>query len=214
MQALTVPGDFDALKPVRDYIAELGKGAGLSDSAVYKLCLAVDEIATNVVMHGYEEAGLNGNLTVEGGIDCGRLVILLHDTGKSYDPTKHSIPTAENLSLPLEERDIGGLGILLARDGVDDLQYEATELGNVHRFIINLAGSQFIPDPKVSTLTDERRKLSILLSISRTLGQEIQLDRLLTLIVAEVTSAMEAERSSLLLYDAANGELVKKWRKA
>ncbi len=138
MKALTLPGDLDALEPIREYASESGKNAGLSESAVYRLCLAVDEIATNVVLHGYEEAGLTGNLTIAANIDCGRLVIDLHDTGKSYDPTKHSIPSAETLSLPLEERDIGGLGILLARDGVDDLQYESTENGNVHRFIVNL----------------------------------------------------------------------------
>src|SRR5436305_3119477 len=146
MQPLTVPGNLDALKPVRDYTAKVAKAAGLSDPVVYKLCLAVDEIATNVVLHGYEEAGLVGNLTVAGGVDCGRLVVQLYDPGKSYDPTKHSVPTADLLSLPLDERDVGGLGILLARDGVEDLQYEASEHGNVHRFIINLPnGQQFGP---------------------------------------------------------------------
>jgi serine/threonine-protein kinase RsbW len=89
MQALTVPGNLDALEAIRNYTADLAKTVGLSESAVYKLCLAVDEIATNVVLHGYEEAGLNGDLTVTGGVDCGKLVIQLHDTGKSYDPTRH-----------------------------------------------------------------------------------------------------------------------------
>jgi phosphoserine phosphatase RsbU/P len=211
MQPLTVPGNLDALKPVRDYAAKVAKAAGLADPAVYKLCLAVDEIATNVVLHGYEEAGISGNLTVTGGVDCGRLVVQLYDSGKSYDPTKHLVPSAELLSLPLEERDVGGLGIFLARDGVDDLQYEASEHGNVHRFIVNLPNQQqFGPLQHPSNLTDERRKFGILLSISRTLGQEIQLDRLLTLIVAEVTTAMDAERSSLLLFDSSTGELVSK----
>jgi serine phosphatase RsbU (regulator of sigma subunit)/anti-sigma regulatory factor (Ser/Thr protein kinase) len=211
MKALTLPGDLDSLEPIRDYTTKAAKNAGLPDPAIYRLCLAVDEIATNVVLHGYEEAGLKGDLTIASTIDCGRLVIDLRDTGKSYDPTKHTIPTAENLSLPLEERDIGGLGILLARDGVDDLQYESTERGNVHRFIVNLP-NYLIAQAEVQSagLSDERRKLSILLSISRTLGKEIQLDRLLVLIVAEVTSAMEAERSSLLVYDAESGELVSK----
>src|SRR5690349_17260837 len=157
MQALTVPGNLDALKPVRDYTAAVAKEAGLSESDVYKLCLAVDEIATNVVLHGYEEAGLTGDLTVTGGVDCGRLVIQLHDTGKSYDPTKHMVPTAETLSLPLDERDVGGLGILLARDGVDDLQYESTATGNIHRFIIHLPNFRgFLADQTAASLTDER----------------------------------------------------------
>jgi sigma-B regulation protein RsbU (phosphoserine phosphatase) len=211
MQGLTVPGNLDGLGPLRDYVADLAKAAGLPEPAVYKLCLAVDEIATNIIAHGYEEAGRTGDITVTGRVDCGRVIVELHDTGQSYDPNKHLVPDNEMLSLPLEERKIGGLGIMLARDSVDELQYESTANGNTHRFIVNIPNApDAVREFDRGKLSDERRKLSILLSISRTLGQEIQLDRLLALIVAEVTSAMEAERSSLLLYDANRNELVSK----
>jgi serine/threonine-protein kinase RsbW len=114
MQSLTLPGTLDALKPIRDYASDAAKSVGLPESAAYNLCLAVDEIATNVVTHGYEEVGISGNLTIGARVDCGQLIVELRDQGKSYDPSKHHIPTAEDLSLPLEERGIGGLGILLA----------------------------------------------------------------------------------------------------
>jgi sigma-B regulation protein RsbU (phosphoserine phosphatase) len=184
----------------------------LDDSATYNLVLAVDEIATNVILHGYEESGLTGAVTIEGELTGGKLVTQLHDTGKSYDPQKHSLPDDDALSRPLGERQIGGLGIALALDGVDDLQYESNDQGNIHRFIVKAVDPVCIPEIESSTkaLSDEHRKLGILLSISRSLGQEIQLDRLLTLIVSEVTSAMEAERSSLLVFDPGSNELVSK----
>ncbi|HTV54324.1 MAG TPA: SpoIIE family protein phosphatase [Terriglobia bacterium] len=211
MQALTLPGNLDALEPIRDYVKNVAQKAGLEDAATYKLCLAVDEIATNVVVHGYQEAGLSGDLTVRGDIDEARLVVQLQDTGKSYDPTKHSVPDTEVLSRPLNEREMGGLGIALALDGVDDLQYEAGEQGNVHRFVVNLPKERpRTQQAEPEGLSDEHRKLRILLNISRSLGQEIKLDRLLTLIVGEVTSAMDAERTSLLLYDSRSGELCSK----
>ena len=212
MQPLTLPGTLDALQPIRDYVKDLAKEAGLDDSAVYNLCLAVDEIATNVILHGYEESGLSGDVTIGGGVEADKLVVRLHDHGKSYDPKKHSLPDDEALSRPLDEREIGGLGIALALDGVDDLQYETNEKGNTHSFIVK-APNVFCPpeyEEGARALSDEHRKLGILLSISRSLGQEIQLDRLLTLIVSEVTSAMEAERSSLLLFDPASNQLVSK----
>jgi phosphoserine phosphatase RsbU/P len=211
MQALTVPGNLDALEPIRDYVKDLAQRAGLESSAVYKLCLAVDEIATNVVIHGYEEAGLSGDLSVRGDTDSGKLVIQLRDTGKSYDSTKHAVPDADVLSRPLNERALGGLGIALALDGVDDLEYEATGNGNVHRFTVNLPkDGPETKETKGGDLSDEQRKLRILLSISRSLGKEIKLEPLLTLIVAEVTSAMDAERTSLLLYDSQSQELFSK----
>lgn len=212
---LTLPGNLDALEPIREYVSRAGKAAGLDDSSVYQLCLAVDEIATNVVLHGYEEAGLSGNVTLQSTVDNGRLTIHLRDNGKSYDPSKHDIPDEDDLALPLEDRPVGGLGILLALDGVDDLQYEATDRGNEHRFVKKLPEPATDAAPQqqtetVAKLSDERRKLEILLNISRSLGKELQLDPLFTVIVPEVTNAMEAERSSLLLYDAARSELYSK----
>src|SRR3954468_15078478 len=54
------------------------------------------------------------------------------------------------------------------------------------------------------------RKLEVLLNLSKALGQEIHLDGMLATMVSEVTRAMEAERTSLFLYDKANRQLVSK----
>ncbi len=136
MQAETFPGTLDALEPLRKYVTSAAESAGLDHSKVYGLCLAVDEIATNIVLHGYEEAGLTGDLTVTASVEPDRLVIDLRDQGKSYDPNFHAMPDPDALSLPLEDRSMGGLGILLAKDSVDDLQYTVTDRGNIHRFIV------------------------------------------------------------------------------
>lgn len=191
MDAVTLPGNLDALSPIRDYVKEAAASAGLDHTATYNLLLAVDEIATNVILHGYEEAGLQGNISVAATRQDNSLVIHLSDTGKSYDPHAHQEPDDEDLFKELSDRPIGGLGIMLAREGVDDLQYESTDQGNVHRFIVRLKPAQ----------SDEQRKLEILLRISKSLGKEIQLDPLLKLIVAEVTAAMQADRSTLFLVD-------------
>ena len=55
--------------------------------------------------------------------------------------------------------------------------------------------------PTEGTVSEDRHKLRILLGLSRSLGTEIVLDKLFAVIVAQVTEAMSAERSSLFLYD-------------
>jgi serine phosphatase RsbU (regulator of sigma subunit)/anti-sigma regulatory factor (Ser/Thr protein kinase) len=201
MEALTFPGDLDALSPIRDYVKNAAASAGLEHTAAYNLLLAVDEIATNVVTHGYEEAGLQGEISVAATIDDNRLTIFLSDHGATYDPHLHQEPDDEGLKKKLADRPIGGLGIMLAKSSVDDLQYESTPQGNVHRFIVRRKLAEpVIPEPSVE-MSDERRKLEILLRISKSLGQEIKLDPLLKLIVAEVTAAMQAGRSTLFLID-------------
>jgi len=200
MDALTFPGTLDALSSIRQYVKTAAEATGLDHSAAYNLILAVDEIATNVIEHGYMEAGLKGDISVEAARDNDSLVIRLADTGKSFDP--HSRPEIDDveLSKELEDRAVGGLGIMLAKDGVDDLQYEATESGNIHRFVVRFKPP---PEPVQPTpsqdASDEHRKLQILLRLSKSLAQQIELDPLLKLMVAEVTAAMQAERSNLLL---------------
>lgn len=209
-EPVSFPGTLEALEPLRIYVKEAGDAAGLDRPAVYNLCLAVDEIATNVVLYGYEAAGLSGDITVRS-VNNGRtLEIILLDHAKPYDPSSHVDPTAESLEAPLEERPIGGLGIMLAKDAVDDLQYESSAAGNTHRFVVKLTNTPESPERSLATLTDSQRKLEILLHISRALGEEIHLDRLFQVIVSEVSAAMAAERSSLFLLDEDAGELVSK----
>lgn len=139
MAEQTFPGTLDSLAPIREFVARAAASAGLDKSAGYNLCLAVDEIATNIVLHGYQAAGLKGDLRVDtDASEPGRLIVRVSDTGRAYDPAKHDAPDAEDLQAPLHERSAGGLGIMLAMQGVDDLQYSSGEHGNVHRFVVNL----------------------------------------------------------------------------
>jgi len=202
MCALTLPGNLDALSPIRDYVKTAANTAGLDHTATYKLLLAVDEIATNVVVHGYEEAGLQGDISIAAKNEGNRLVIEMLDHGKSYDPNSHQMPDDQGMLQDLSERPIGGLGIMLAKDGVDDLEYHSSESENVHRFIVHLTPPAKPANPVwEQAVSDDQRKLKVLLRISKSLGCEVRLDPLLQLIVEEVTTAMEAERSTLFLVD-------------
>jgi len=132
----TLPGTLESLAGLRDCIAKQAEAAGLSRKAIYNLCLAIDEIATNVVLHGYQEAGRTGPLRVGTALDDEGFTVTLEDEGAPFDATQHAIPTAEDLAQPLEERKVGGLGILLALRGVDALQYESAPGVNRHIFVV------------------------------------------------------------------------------
>ncbi|MCW5977343.1 MAG: ATP-binding protein [Bryobacteraceae bacterium] len=147
MDEQTFPGTLDSLEGVRDYVARAAGQAGFDRGKIYNLCLAVDEIVTNIVLHGYEEAGLSGDITLRADLDADEFVIRVEDHGKPYDPNAHRMPHPDDLSLPLEDRAIGGLGIMLAMDAVDDLQYDATAAGNVHRFIVKLPHANAATSP-------------------------------------------------------------------
>jgi anti-sigma regulatory factor (Ser/Thr protein kinase) len=130
LDPLTLPGKPENISQVMDFVAWSAAAAGLDEAAVYRLSLAVDEIATNIILHGYGDAGRTGDLTVWAEIGD-TLTIYLEDTGEPFDPRQ--APRPENLDQPLEERGDGGLGIYLALWGVDDFAYE--RVGNANRCI-------------------------------------------------------------------------------
>ena len=135
MEPLTVPGTLDSLGAIAEYVVAAAAAAGLDKKASYHLRLAVDEIATNIITHGYAEAGLEGVLDLRADIDEKALVISVEDTGVVYDP-RQSEPS-DGLDLPLEQRQMGGLGLFLATRNVDKLLYERIGDRNRHTFIVN-----------------------------------------------------------------------------
>lgn len=137
MKPLCLPATLDALDEIGKYVVTATTGARLDSKAAYGLRLAVDEIATNIITHGYEEAGRNGNICVSGELSESALIIVLEDTGIPFDPRSRNLPGEEYLSLPLEERPIGGLGIFLVLKGVDAFNYEFSQGKNRNIFIMN-----------------------------------------------------------------------------
>lgn len=134
MNSITVSGTLDCLTSIREFVDRMAHAADLDGKAGYRLRLAVDEIATNIVNHGYLEAGRTGGIRIEGDIDETTLTISLVDSGVPFDPTAAEPP--DNLDEPLEARPIGGLGIFLATTGVDDFRYERVEDQNLTVFVM------------------------------------------------------------------------------
>jgi len=133
MKPSTVPATLDSLGTIADYVMAAAASAGLDRRASYRLRLAVDEIATNIIVHGYANAGHQGVLELRADIDDRTLTIAIDDTGVTYDPRQAPIP---DINLPLDQRPIGGLGVYLAMRNVDEFVYE--HLGDRNRTIFKM----------------------------------------------------------------------------
>jgi anti-sigma regulatory factor (Ser/Thr protein kinase) len=134
MEALTVPGTLDSLTAIGHYVLAVAAAAGLDKKASYRLRLAVDEVATNIITHGYDEAGYEGALDVRADLDEATLTISLEDTGQAYDPAQALAP--QDLNAPLDQRQEGGLGLYLTLRGVDKFRYERVGERNRHTFVV------------------------------------------------------------------------------
>lgn len=124
---LTVPGRYDRLAQVCQFVAAAAEQAGLDESESSHCQLAVDEACTNIIEHGYggEDRGTI-NLT------CtpmpGELIITIQDTAQPFDPT--SVPDPD-LSAPLDEMRIGGLGLFFMRQVMDAVEFSYENGGNL-----------------------------------------------------------------------------------
>ena len=112
------------LEKIRRFVEDSAAGMGITGSVVDDLILAVDEAAANAIEHGY--GGEAGPLEIEVSRAGDELTVLLRDRGPAFDPTLQPPP---DLTLPLEERPIGGVGIHLARQVLDVFSYRRTEQG-------------------------------------------------------------------------------------
>ncbi|MCF0051898.1 ATP-binding protein [Dyadobacter chenwenxiniae] len=141
MESKSFPGTVDSLDSLREYIGELSEKAGLAKKPTYSLKLAVDEIATNIILYGYQAPGIEADFQVVSEITAEKLVVILEDIAAPFDPLAKELPNAQDLTLSLEERGIGGLGIFLTINGVDEFSYEYAHGKNRNKFVMKIAAT-------------------------------------------------------------------------
>jgi anti-sigma regulatory factor (Ser/Thr protein kinase) len=127
MQTLTFSTTFDILDEIRTFVGNQAREAGFNAKDIYSVQLAADEAASNVIEHAYEGKP-DGMFEVSCEFREDRLTITLLDHGKAFDPSQVEEP---DLKADLSDRKIGGLGVYLIRNLMDEVRYESTQAGNL-----------------------------------------------------------------------------------
>jgi len=110
-----------------DAVESFGTHAGLSPDLTYRLTLSLDEIVSNVIRHGYSDTNdhvVEVRLSVHDGV----VTSVIEDDGHPYDPRESPEP---DLSMPVEQRGPGGLGIFLVRQMMDSIDYARRDGRNI-----------------------------------------------------------------------------------
>ena len=117
---ITLQNDIHQVPRLNEFIDSVAQQLGLDKTLQQQLKLAVEEAVVNVMQYAYP-LGTTGDIDVNAQCDGERLKFVISDQGKAFDPTQ----TAKaDTSLSVEERPIGGLGILLVRELMDSINYE------------------------------------------------------------------------------------------
>ena len=119
--------DRAELEKLEGFTADFALKAGLSDKDLFALQIVVEELVTNVIDYGGVPAGEHA-VRVDLSTDNGELLIRIADRGKEYNPLLREDP---DVTLPAEQRPIGGLGVHFCKKLTDAQSYERRDGCNV-----------------------------------------------------------------------------------
>lgn len=131
---LVLHNDIQQIPQLAGFMEDVAREAGLDTSMSLSINLALEEAVTNVILYAYPD-GTDGLLDIEAIIREQRVDFVLTDRGKAFDPT--AAPEAD-ITLGVEERAIGGLGIHLVRKIMDNVRYERIDGKNILTMTKNL----------------------------------------------------------------------------
>ena len=116
----TFPANVEALPDVLGYVEQALEGFECPMKTQMAICVAIEEVFVNVAHYAY--GGDAGQMDLGIGFDADNRIVTLRmtDKGVPFDPLKKPDP---DISLSAEEREIGGLGIFIAKKTMDTVTY-------------------------------------------------------------------------------------------
>jgi anti-sigma regulatory factor (Ser/Thr protein kinase) len=128
---LRLANDLAGLAQLAERVEGFGTAQNLPASVVNALNVVLDEAVSNAINHGYD-AGVRGEIAVRLRRAPDGVLLEVEDDGRPFDPLQVPPP---DLTLSLERRPIGGLGIHLIRNLMDEVSYARVGGRNVLKMV-------------------------------------------------------------------------------
>jgi serine/threonine-protein kinase RsbW len=130
MNKTSWPASLDSIPRIREHVETAAEELGIDKKTASQLGLAIEEITVNIVKYAYND---NSGEHIEIAIEKGSLQVAVYitDHGVPFNPTKTLKPDTQS---PLLDRQVGGLGLFLVRNLVDDINYE--RIGSQNHLVI------------------------------------------------------------------------------
>ncbi len=133
-QSITLPNDIAAVPQLTSFVDNVCSRLNIDGSTVMQMNLALEEAVVNVMNYAYPK-GIKGDVDIRALCDGAQMKFVLIDSGTPFDPTKHQTP---DVQLSADERAIGGLGIFLVTQIMDNVSYERRNEKNILTLCKNL----------------------------------------------------------------------------
>lgn len=130
METRILPAILENLEPMLDFMVNSARASGFDKEFLGKIQLVGEEALVNIIHYAYKDKGGQGDMEVQCGPDgaSGMFVIRIVDSGVAFNPFDRPDP---DINAPVEEREIGGLGIFLIRQIMDKHEYRRENNRNI-----------------------------------------------------------------------------------
>lgn len=128
MRDITLAATLDNISKVTDFVDEELERIGCPRKVKAQIDICIDEIFANIARYAYDSG--TGDVTVRLDFDESERLFSLAfiDCGKPFDPTDVPEP---DITSPLEERPIGGLGLFMVKNLMDSITYQREDGHNI-----------------------------------------------------------------------------------
>lgn len=124
---LSVENKIEELPALAAMLEQLADEWSLNQGLAMNLNLVIEEAITNVVFYAYDDM-LPHLIDIDFELNGNELVVMIKDDGRPFDPTQKTDP---DISLSVDDRQIGGLGIFLIRKIMDKVSYRREKKINI-----------------------------------------------------------------------------------
>lgn len=128
MKTIRVPAEISHLEEINDRIAEELEKYGCSVKVQMQVELAVEEIFVNIASYAYHPETGEAEINVDAGGDPPTVTITFLDHGKPFNPLEKPDVDVDEAA---KSEDVGGLGILLVKKNMDDVDYRYEDGKNI-----------------------------------------------------------------------------------
>ncbi len=117
---IILTNNIEQINSLHDFVDSIGDELNLSPALTLNLNLALEEIVSNVILYAYPSESNENKIYIEFTRSGDLLKFIVSDYGKPFNPTTKDEP---DITLEAVDRPIGGLGIFLVKQIMDDITY-------------------------------------------------------------------------------------------
>jgi serine/threonine-protein kinase RsbW len=132
---LVITNKLPELEKLTRFLDAVAAEWQLHGDACFQLNLVLEEVVTNIIFYGYDDAR-EDHICIDMIKKDDSVTIVISDRARAFNPLQ--VPLPDDLDKPLRERKVGGLGILFIRTLLDEISYQRVEGNNILTLVKNI----------------------------------------------------------------------------